>query len=307
VSFVLAHFSDLHLGPLPRGAALQYFALKRLIGAVNWHTSRRKIHDSKIAALLINDVQNLKPDHVAFTGDLVNIAARDEFAIGAKWLREAGRNDWISFVPGNHDAYVPIDWVDGLGHLAPFMTSDMQVNGAVVTPQLATPFPYVRLRRNVAIIGLSSAVPQSLFSACGEGGHAQFEALRNVLTLLRERGFYRAVMIHHPPLPNLAPTHKALIDAASLQEIIADCGAELIMHGHNHRPMMQTLEGRNGRTLIVGVASGSSTGIGHHAPASWNRYEIMRAKNQWSTKVTTRVWHAKERQFYDDAISVHNN
>ena len=143
LSFTLAHFSDLHLGPLPRGAAYLDFAWKRFIGAANWNFSRHKIHDPKLATALINDIRNFSVDHAAFTGDLVNIAAKSEFTESAKWLRGAGRSDWLSFVPGNHDAYVPINWEHGLGHFAANMTSDMQIPNAATSSHIAAPFPQI--------------------------------------------------------------------------------------------------------------------------------------------------------------------
>ena len=54
-------------------------------------------------------------------------------------------------------------------------------------------------------------------------------------------------MIHHPPLPGLAPPRKALSDAADLRDVLRDGGAELVLHGHNHHPMVTVLEGREGK------------------------------------------------------------
>ena len=104
-SFTLAHFSDVHLGPLPAGAALTDFSVKRLIGAMSWKFKRQKLHLPEIANQLMVDIAHANPDHVAFTGDLVNIAAVAEFEQGVKWLEQFATPDWLSFTPGNHDAY----------------------------------------------------------------------------------------------------------------------------------------------------------------------------------------------------------
>ena len=73
--FNLAHLSDLHLGPLPKGAARRHFALKRSIGAMNWRLSRHKLHDPAVAMAIAEDIREVRPDHVACTGDIVNVAA----------------------------------------------------------------------------------------------------------------------------------------------------------------------------------------------------------------------------------------
>jgi 3',5'-cyclic AMP phosphodiesterase CpdA len=281
LTLTLAHLSDAHLGPLPPGAAWDNFALKRLIGALSWKLNRHKLHDPAISHAVIEDIKSAAPEHVAFTGDLVNISAHAEFTRGLHWLLDFGDPTWISFVPGNHDAYVPVPWKYGLAHLEPYMTGDMAI---------ASMFPYVRLRRNLAMIGLNSAVPQSLTKAAGQLGPRQLEILPGLLRDLKARGYYRAVLLHHPPLPGLAPARKALRDAALLRDVLAREGAELVLHGHNHRHMLNVLQGPDGKIPLIGVPSASMCGGGHHEPAAWNLYEIDRYQGTWRTNVTIRGW-----------------
>ena len=290
MALTLAHLSDVHLGPLPQGAAWKNFALKRIVGTLSWKLRRHKLHDPAIAGALVEDIKAIAPDHVAFTGDLVNVSAHAEFPRAAQWLQDFGDPTWISFVPGNHDAYVPVRWEQGLGHLAPFMTGDIAVVPAQSSIPITSAFPYVRLRRNLAMIGLSSAAPQSLTSAAGSLGLKQLEALSKLLHDLKAKGYYRAVMIHHPPLPGLAPPRKALSDAAHLRNVLRDEGAELVLHGHNHRQMLNVLEGRDGKIPIAGVPSASLNGAGNHELAAWNLYEISRNQGKWTTQVSIRAW-----------------
>jgi 3',5'-cyclic AMP phosphodiesterase CpdA len=286
----IAHLSDVHLGPLPPGAAWRNFALKRIVGSLSWHFKRKQFHDPSIVARIIADIKASAPDHVALTGDLVNISALAEFPRAANWLKNFGDPAWISFVPGNHDAYVQLRWESGLVHLAPYMAGEMDLAATVSSAHIATPFPYVRLRRNVALIGLSSAQPQSLIKAGGRLGIRQLDALAKLLRNLREKGYYRAVMIHHPPLPGLSPPRKALSDAAALRGVLVAEGAELVLHGHNHREMLTMLESSSGKIPIFGVPSASTNGDGDHEPAAWNCYEISRNGGKWQTDVTIRAW-----------------
>lgn len=293
--FSLAHLSDLHLGPLPPGSARRHFALKRSIGTLNWRLSRHRLHEIAVADAIAVDIQSMAPDHVACTGDIVNVAAHAEFPVAAKWLRLLGEPSWVSFVPGNHDTYVKCDWQHGLRHLADHMLGDMRVMDTQSSPQIATPFPFVRLRRNVALIGLSSAIPQPLHRAAGLLGRVQIASLATLLRDLRERGYARIVMIHHPPLPGLASPRKALLDASPLKEVLVQEGAELVIHGHNHEQMLTPLDTRTGRVHVLGVPSASMGQQLHHPPAAWNMYRVVRQGGRWQTAVTTRSWNPQHR------------
>ena len=295
MALTLAHLSDVHLGPLPKSAAWKDFALKRIVGALSWQLKRHKFHDPAIATAVVEDIKTIAPDHVAFTGDLLNISALAEFQRAAGWMKNFGESTWISFVPGNHDAYVPVTWEQGLAHLSPFMTGDMAAGPAHPSALIASTFPYVRLRRNLAMIGLNSAAPQSLTKAAGTLGPAQLQALAKILRDLKAKGYYRAVMIHHPPLPGLAPPRKALGDAAHLRDVLWNEGAEVVLHGHNHREMLTVLAGREGNIPVVGVPSASMNGKGQFEPAAWNLYEITRVQGKWATRVSIRGWDPESR------------
>lgn len=280
MNFTLAHFSDLHLGPLPRGAAFHAFRPKRVIGAMSWHFRRKHLHRVDVAEALMQSVKAASPDHVAFTGDAANIASPLEFPHLRAWIDRLGPPDWISYVPGNHDAYVKVAHEKSLAFFAPFMQGDMN---------LAQAFPYVRLRRNIALIGLNSAIPRPFHSAEGRLGPSQREALRQCLIELKGKGFCRIVMIHHPPAPGLATKLRALQDAAELKSILCEQQVELVIYGHNHRRSLTWLEQAGNRVPAIGVASGSM-GLEAHQPAEWNLYEISRQSGKWMTRVVIHQW-----------------
>lgn len=269
----------MHLGPVTLADAFGDFRLKRVIGAISW-LRRRRTHFPNIAAAMLEDIAAAHPDHIAFTGDLVNISSQGEFLRGRRWLEKAGPANFLSYTPGNHDAYVPIAYEKGFAHWQPWSTGDSSKPDQ---------FPFLRLRRNIALIGLSTARPQNLVNARGTLGAGQLKALAAVLQDMRLKGFCRVVMIHHPPAPGLAMSKRALTDAADLVEILRAEGAELVIHGHNHRAMLNRIEG-NGKSIpLVGVASASSSG--HHGePAQWNLYSIARNSGQWHITMTPHRW-----------------
>jgi 3',5'-cyclic AMP phosphodiesterase CpdA len=287
LTICFAHLSDVHLGPMPAGATFAHFALKRVIGSIGWYRGRRKNYLPQIANAVRADILAAKPLHVAFTGDLVNIAAWSEFTQGAGWLKDFGDGDFISFTPGNHDEYVPVPWEHGLGKFAHHMTSDKRDEEG---------FPYIRLRRNIAFIGINGACKQGLFSAGGTVGEAQRNKLASYLSNLRKQGFYRAVMIHHPPAPGLAHVARALSDATEMKAVLETEGAELVMHGHNHKRSLTLLDSKDGQIPIIGVPSASMMTGNRHDAAAWNKYEVTRSKGQWHTEVSIRQWNGTTMQ-----------
>lgn len=295
--FTLAHLSDLHLGPLPRGKSWRDFASKRAIGYWSWHLRRYKIHTLEIADAMAADIVAHRPDHIALTGDLINLALLDEFVSAAQWLKSFGSPKWITFVPGNHDIYVDVPWEKGAGLWADYMIGDMRMQGIRGTAGIAAPFPFVRQRKNVALVGLSSAAPQSLRKAGGRLGTPQIEALASILSELRTRGYFRVVLIHHPPLPGQTSPRKCLADAKELKAVLEAEGAELVLHGHNHRPTRVDLATRHGACHILGASSGSARATKKFPAAAWLLFAIQRLEGAWQTSMTVRAWNEEARQF----------
>ena len=296
----LAHLSDVHLAPLPRLRMVELRG-KRLFGYQSWRFRRRHLHEQRIADLIAADVKSANPDHIALTGDLINLSAKVEFGIGASWLAALARPDQLTFVPGNHDAYVPVSWDKGLGLWADYMTGDLRMPGAHGTGHLAAPFPFVRQRRNIALIGVSTALPQPVGYATGRMGNAQIEKLAEILSELRRRGFYRVLLIHHPPLPGLAKPRKELLDAGELRTVLETEGAELVLHGHNHADSLFSLESRHGPVHVVGTASASANGSSRHPPASWYLYQIKRQDGVWRCEARVRRYDPATRTILDDS------
>lgn len=281
--FRLAHLSDVHLGPLPKVSYGQ-LASKRVLGYVNWHRNRRQfLHDHVIDAI-VADIKAAEPDHIAVTGDLVNIALDIEIDMARQWLEALGAPENVSVVPGNHDAYVPGALDKACRAWGGFMTGD-----GANAPVDSNAFPYLRVRGPVALIGTSSAVATAPFMANGFFRDPQAERLRGLLDQAARQDLFRVVMIHHPPLRNAVSQHKRLYGIRRFQRVIREHGAELVLHGHSHEPTAGAMEGPSGRTVpVIGVtAAGQGVG-GRHPAAQWNLFEISRKAGNWSVKLTRR-------------------
>jgi 3',5'-cyclic AMP phosphodiesterase CpdA len=160
-------------------------------------------------------------------------------------------------------------------------------------------FPYVRVVGDVALIGLNSALPTPPGVAAGELGAFQRHQLARLLPALRERGLFRLVMIHHPPLPGQAGRLRGLRDAPELAALLAKHGSELVIHGHNHVDMLAwagRLAGRDGAVArppfpVVGAASASSARVHGREPlARYNIYDLSRGRGstRWTIGRTIR-------------------
>src|ERR1041385_8383894 len=263
MAFTLAHLSDPHLAPLPQPHWRELIG-KRVTGYINWRRSRQFIHDAGVLEKIAADLKAQAPDHIACTGDLANIALPDEFLHGRDWLESLGPADEVSLVPGNHDAYVR----DGLAYAI------RQWGGYMSGDDGKTAFPYLRRRGPLALIGLSTAVPTAWGLATGWVGAAQLAGLADVLGATPKDRPFRVVLIHHPPVSR-ARRHKLLLDADILKRVIADYGADLVLHGHDHLAMLNWLDGPNGtRVPAVGVLSASAAPGKARNAAAYNLYHV---------------------------------
>lgn len=284
--FRLAHVSDPHLGPLP-DVRLRELMSKRVLGWINWRLNRGR-GGMRPAVLddLVADVRAHAPDHVAVTGDIVNIALDAELEPARRWLASLGAGRDVSAVPGNHDAYVPGALKRTGEAWGAFMRGDAEPGE---TPR----WPFVRRRGPVAVVGVSSAEATAPFMATGRFEARQALRLAEILDHTAREGLYRVVLIHHPPARK--PIHWAgrLIGAARMREVIQTHGAELILHGHTHRSTLEWLAGPNGGAVpLVGVPSASRNPGPDRRGAGWNLFEIDGGPGEWRT---TRI----ERGFRD--------
>lgn len=245
-TFTLAHLSDVHLTPVV-GFSRRYWNIKRLLGYANWQRKRRSVHDRATADKLLADAAGLRVDHTVITGDLANLGLPAEHEAALAWLQTKGSPRDITVVPGNHDIYSSLHGDPGVARWAPYMAAEVET--------LA--FPFVRRVGPLALIGLNSAIETPPFVAEGRLGPHQTDVLASLLAALDGKAI-RVVMIHHPPILGLTTPRRELQDAPHLVRVLAKEGAELVLHGHNHRLQVSWLDGVKQPIPIVGAASGSA-------------------------------------------------
>jgi 3',5'-cyclic AMP phosphodiesterase CpdA len=255
--FRLAHVTDPHfrgfagLGP---GA----LASKRVVGLLNLAVNRARHHKMRLLEELRLDLRALAPDHLALTGDLSNIALEGEWRAALAWIDLCGLPaEAITVIPGNHDAYV-----------------------ASVVESRA----FVQLREEVALVAVTSSVATGDFGAWGRLGEAQLARLEALLASPELRGRTRVVLIHHPPVLQKGAEHRNLRDREALAAVLARVGAELVLHGHDHRDERADLPGPGGKPIPIVGAGSASYGGGPAQRARWNVYEIEGGRITWTTR-----------------------
>jgi 3',5'-cyclic AMP phosphodiesterase CpdA len=96
------------------------------------------------------------------------------------------------------------------------------------------------------------------------------------------------VLIHHPPAAGLVSRRKSLVDADALRAVLADTGAELILHGHSHEGSLAAVRGPRGPVPVLGVASASTPAGLQHRAARWNEIAIARDGDGFRAEVAVR-------------------
>ncbi len=284
--FSLAHLSDLHLPLRPGAVSLRELTGKQVLALLAWR--RKRSRAPQMSGALLNDLAAHAPDHLAVTGDLVNLAAASEFGEARAWLEKLGPPERVSVVPGNHDETAAQPWRTGIGQWEGWMQGDAgAIDGGAIDGGAndggtgeGDPFPFLRRRGPLAVIGLSTAVPTPIGSAAGRLGAGQLRRLEALLGDTRREDLFRVVLLHHPPVAGRGGPRKALQDRSALCAVLRRCGAELVLHGHHHVTRLAAVPGPDGPVPVCGVPSASAA---RHEPEppGWRLYRVTREDGGW--------------------------
>ena len=269
----LAHISDIHLSPMPEVGWRDLLG-KRITGYLNWKLRRHDELNSETLASLVAHLHAQNADFTAVTGDLVNLALPAEVDRAGKWLEALGGSDKVAACPGNHDAYVAGALENAQRVWGEYMQGET-LDGAA--------FPFVRRVGELAVISCSSAVPTRPFLATGRFDEKQADRLARILRITGEAGYFRTILIHHPPNPELQHPSFGLKGHKLFRQVITDHGAELILHGHTHRSSIHSIPGKDREVPVVGVAAASAAQGGTlDDPARYNLFRIERVGDNWT-------------------------
>ncbi len=274
--------SDIHLPTYLADAMPPHLlANKRLFSWLSWFTNRRHIHKKSVTDSLVKEVLAAAPDHIMVTGDLINLSLPAEYERAVEWLHSLGPADTVSAIPGNHDLVVDTSATRaGMASYAPFMRGDDAKDEAGPETGESLQFPYARRRGDVVFIGLSTAMQTPIGWCSGALIEAQGDKLRTILQDAGRDNLCRIIALHHPPA-GPQKRHGGLEDNKEFAAIISEFGAELILHGHTHRPTMHTLKGPKGPVPVMGICSLSVQPGNKHPTGCWNEYSLYREGEVW--------------------------
>lgn len=281
------------------GARFLDFANKRWIGGLNLLTNRGRHYHTEIFEALVRDINELAVEHCVCTGDITNLALEQEFAFARERFDQlaAGPRE-VTVLPGNHDAYVAKGADFFTGFFSEYFESDAEWawddGGA---------WPVVRVRDGVAIIGLSTSLATPWFTAYGVIGDAQLSRLRAVLADPRLADYYRVVAIHHPPAGSYSRSRiRGLRDRKGFAEVLAEVGAELVIHGHEHRDLFHELPAPGGAAIPVrGIQSGTYEAGKEDRRARYRIFDFTGGTGRSAAPaMSARVWDPELRVFTAD-------
>jgi 3',5'-cyclic AMP phosphodiesterase CpdA len=261
--FRIAHLSDPHLGPLP-AMRLTDLAGKRLTGFLNWHQTRKRIHDMAALRRLVEDIRAAAPDLVLLGGDIANIGHPAEFLAARRFVESLGPRDRVFLVPGNHDIYVRDSLPALRATLGPWIGEG----------DSAADFPYALRRGRIGIVALNSGAPSLPLLATGRLGSAQIATAASLLRTMQGEGLFRIIFVHHAPHVGGSRIFRNLLDAPAFEAMLREAGADLVLHGHNHRASLAFRPGPDRAVPILGVGSASASGGSHNHHATWQCIDI---------------------------------
>jgi 3',5'-cyclic AMP phosphodiesterase CpdA len=248
---------------------------KRLTGFLNWHKARKHIHDMALLDRLVADIAEKSPGLILLGGDIANIGHPEEFIRARQFLARLSSIAPVVISPGNHDIYVGGSFEAMRAALGAWMRGDDGPEGA---------YPLLLRREEIGIVVLNSGSPSLPFYATGKLGAAQIAAARGLLERLAREGRFRLVLVHHAPHVGGSRIFRDLRDAPAFEAMLRETGADLVVHGHNHRTSLATRPGPSENIPIVGVGSASAAGGSVNHWASWHLLDIADGKARIVTR-----------------------
>jgi 3',5'-cyclic AMP phosphodiesterase CpdA len=263
MSLRFLHTSDIHLLDLSGVSPWRYLN-KRLTGRVNLALKRQRSHDGKLFDRMMDLVPQLRVDRLVVTGDLTNLALEPEFELVQRTLRAAPVPTTV--IPGNHDTYTRGSVRAGRfeSFLSDFMEGERIGRAA---------YPFFQRHGDLAIIGVSTAIASLPLYAVGQVGADQLVRLSKLLEATGAAGLRRVVLIHHPVVDGVSGARHDLVDRSGFARVLAEHGADLVLHGHEHVTIDTTLPGPAGPIPIHGISSGTSVSAKPGREACFSVYD----------------------------------
>lgn len=292
----LGHISDLHILEL-RNLRPWHFANKRVVGSLNLLLKRSKSHSTDVVHKALDQLSSLDVDHIAITGDLTNLALPSEFEAARRVVDDiSGALNRVSVIPGNHDYYTP----DAKKNRR-FETffADYLV-GDVTDYTQPSGYPFCKIRGDVAIIGLNSAIVSPPMYATGRVRERELDATRALLADPKVRERFIVVMIHHHLLPfehSRVEYLRRLTNAKDVLRVLREGNVDLAIHGHNHHFSTVELPHLGGPGVLRICEAGSTSTTSYTTAEFGGKFNVYHIDDGHLAKIETHLFEAHEGDF----------
>lgn len=210
---------------------------------------------------LMENIREKNCDHVIISGDIADNPLPEDFRFASELLKEYDLTDFnkITIVPGNHDIFGgAAKGIDGIKFIYECRQTDYKKNLDLFTENFSEAFvnsgifPFVKILRNVALIGINSIDKWSLNKnpegSNGKISAGDYEKIEKILKSKKLNGLHKIIVMHHHfALPDESEENKAhplwlrviewkmkLRGKKKLLRLFEKNNVKLVLHGHTH-------------------------------------------------------------------------
>ena len=232
---------------------------------------------------------DLRPDAVVIAGDVSQRARHGEFQRARAFVQLARQTAPVLIMPGNHD----VQW--WWRPLIPFAKDVLyrkyrRYFGESTTPTLTIPGGAV-ITSALTSHGVAWGSLTWNLRDIAVKGHLPADEVARVRTIFKAAApeLARVLVVHHNVLRGDLSQRMGLSRWRQAQRRIVECGADVVLCGHDHQEGAAVLHGK----VVVSTCSSLSMRVRGERPASFNLVTIEPA----AVQVTFFRWDAGRRRF----------
>lgn len=232
---------------------------------------------------------DLRPDAVVISGDVTQRARHGELQRARAFVQLARQTAPVLVIPGNHDVRW---WWRPLVPVAKdvLYTKYRRYLGESLTPTLTIPGGAV-IASALTSHGVAWGSLTWNLRDLAVKGHLPRSEIRRVAQIFKAAPaeLARVLVVHHNVLRGDLSQRMGLARWRQAQRRILECGADVVLCGHDHQESAAVLNGR----AVVSTCSTLSTRVRGERPASFN----LVAVEPTAVQVTFFRWEAERRRF----------
>ena len=232
---------------------------------------------------------DLRPDAVVIAGDTTQRCRHGELQRARAFVLAARQTAPVLIIPGNHD----VRW--WWRPLIPFARDVLYAKyrryfGENLTPTLTIPGGAV-IASALTAHGVAWGSLTWNLRDLAVKGHLPSDEVQRVRAIFKAAppDLARVLVVHHNVLRGDLSQRMGLARWRQAQRHIIECGADVVLCGHDHQEGAAVLNGR----AVVSTCSTLSTRVRGHRPASFNLVTIEAT----AVQVTLFRWETERRRF----------